>query len=450
MTSDELDALALAYAERWCANRGPGWAVEKMLGRGGTAPVFMVTGPDGDRALKVLDPKYGEGKLGQQTEARIRRQVDLGEHGCPYLIVCYDGGWFEDRLFLLMNRAEGDELEERLKAVPRDKIRGIVDQVARAMMFLREKGLSHRDLKSANVFISKDFDRATVLDLSVLRVIHDPVGDGTDHDNQLPVVATSRYTPPEYLFRLQDPGPDLWHGVDVYQLGGLLHDLIMREPMFSAEYAASSENRYRFAWIVAMIDPIVRAADVDADLVLLARRALDKNWQRRRLLRLHDFLADDGGQTQSLAAIGIGAAPRPILQLDAVLKPAVPRALARRVEEKVRSFMTDRSLYPAHTVEPGADDFSWVLVWDWRLSDDAAASRAQLTVALSVTPGDPHHRARTRADLTVWVDDQARSAGFDLADADLTDDLDDELARAIFAALGPLSAQAMSASEGED
>lgn len=112
--------------------------------------------------------------------------------------------------------------------------------------------------------------------------------------------------------------------------------------------------------------------------------------------------------------------------------------------------MTDRSLYPAHTVEPGADDFSWVLVWDWRLSDDAAASRAQLTVALSVTPGDPHHRARTRADLTVWVDDQARSAGFDLADADLTDDLDDELARAIFAALGPLSAQAMSASEGED
>lgn len=43
-----------------------------------------------------------------------------------------------------------------------------------------------------------------------------------------------------------------------------------------AEYAASSENRYRFAWIVAMIDPIVRAADVDADLVLLARR----RWRR--------------------------------------------------------------------------------------------------------------------------------------------------------------------------
>ncbi len=72
---------------------------------------------------------------------------------------------------------------------------------------------------------------------------------------------------PGYLFRLLEPGPELWHALNVYQLGALLHDLIMREPLFQSEYLKSTENRYRFAWIVAMVDPNVNADDTDRDLV---------------------------------------------------------------------------------------------------------------------------------------------------------------------------------------
>lgn len=449
MTPEELDELALAYAQRWCQARGAGWTVEQMLGRGGTAPVFMVQSPDGGRALKVLDPKYSEGELGRQTELRIHRQVEMGDHGCPYIVTCYAGGRFEERLFLLMKRADGQELEKRLQDVPRSKIRSILDQVAKAAIFLRSQSLSHRDLKSANVFISDDFERAMVLDLSVLRDINDPVGIGTDHDNQLPVVATSRYTPPEYLFRLQGPSPELWHGVDVYQLGGLLHDLIMREPMFSSEYASSSENRYRFAWIVATVDPIVRAADVDADLVLLARRALDKNWEQRRLLRLEDFLEDGGAQTQSLAAIGIVSAPRAIHPAREKLKPVVALQFARLVEEHVRAQLTDRSLRATHAVDPGENDFTWTLRWAWNLESDASASRCQLSVALSISGGDSHLFARGVADFTVWIDDEPRQSQMMLPQTALVDGAEEEVARLIFAALGPLSAQAMSAAQGE-
>lgn len=450
VTPKELDELALAYAGRWCSAQGPGWTVEEMLGRGGTAPVFMVQSPDGGRALKVLDPKFSEAELGRQTELRIKRQVALGDHGCPYIVTCYAGGRFEDRLFLLMNRAEGQELEKRLSDVPRSKIRSIVDQVARAAIFLRSKELSHRDLKSANVFISDDFERVTVLDLSVLRDINDPVGIGTDHDNQLPVVATSRYTPPEYLFRLQDPSPELWHGVDIYQLGGLLHDLIMREPMFSSEYSSSSENRYRFAWIVATVDPVVRAADVDADLVLLARRALDKLWHQRRLLRLEDFLEDNGAYIQSLAAIGIAATPRPVLQVNEPLKPAVARDFARSVEEHVRAYLTDRSLRATHAVEPAADDLSWTLRWTWNLDGDTNASRVELAVTLSVRLAEPYPRAGGSADFTVWIDDAPRASKMALPGIDLVEGAEEEVARLIFAALGPLAAQAMSVGEGEN
>lgn len=445
MTPETLDELALEYAKRWCKAKGAGWSVEKMLGRGGTAPVFMVHSPDGGRALKVLDPMFSEGELGRQTEIRIRKQVELGDHGCPHLIVCYDGGWFEDQLFLLMSRAEGQELEKRLEDVPRSKIRGIIDQIAKAAIFLRDRGLSHRDLKSANVFVSDDFDRVTVLDLSVLRDINDPVGIGTDHHNQLPVVATSRYTPPEYLFRLQLPSPELWHGVDVYQLGGLLHDLIMREPMFSDEYASSSENRYRFAWIVATVDPVVRATDVDVELVLLARRALDKNWERRRLLRLEDFLADEGDFSISLAAIGVRASPRALPSATEPLRPGVAMEFARAIEGYVQGFLTERSLRATHAVDPGPDDLTWSLRWAWDLAADATASRVELAVTLILRDVEPFARVNVSANFTAWIDDIARTSSLNLPETDFKPNADAEVAQLIFAALGPLSAQAMCA-----
>jgi serine/threonine-protein kinase len=144
----------------------------------------------------------------------------------------------------------------------------------------------------------------TLLDLSVLRDIHDPIGIGTD-DTGLPVVATARYSPPEYLFRLLEPGPSSWHALDVYQLGGLLHDLIMQNSLFHSEFEQSKENRYRFAWAVATVTPDVNAPDVDQDLIFIARRALDKDWERRSRLTIEDFLIDRvRQQSNALGALG--------------------------------------------------------------------------------------------------------------------------------------------------
>ena len=201
--NDGPDNESVELAKRWCLSRGAGWEVQVELGRGATAPVFLVKSPCGDRALKLLDKKFCTGKLGDVTQKRIARQVELGDHGCPYLVAIFDGGIFEDRLFLLMSRAEGRELAKRLPEISRSKVRQIVDQIARACIFLRERGICHRDVKSSNIVISDDFEHATLLDLSVLREIADPVGIGTDHDGQLPIVATARYSPPEYLFRLR-------------------------------------------------------------------------------------------------------------------------------------------------------------------------------------------------------------------------------------------------------
>ncbi|MFC4313002.1 serine/threonine protein kinase [Steroidobacter flavus] len=380
-------AESLDIAQRWCRARGEAWRVLDEVGRGGTAPVYTVASPDGELALKIYDEKFSTGDLGRVEAARVERQVALGRHACPTLVQVFDGGRFESRLFVLMNRAPGMELEKVLRDVPRNKIRGIVDQVASAVLFLRQHDLCHRDVKSANVFVTPDFSQATLLDVSVTRDIHDPVGIGTDHEGQLPVVATARYSPPEYLFRLLEPSEELWHALDVYQLGALLYDLIAREPLFEAEYRASKENRYRFAWAVATVHPELIAHDVDDDLIFLARRALDKDWRRRSAIALHDFLADaESNRKRAMATLGLGTAltigERTLGPTRAMLRSQL-QILVATVEDRTREHLQKLGITAKHTDLPGPVDLSKSLRFAWK-ADPAGSPETQFDVCVRV------------------------------------------------------------------
>lgn len=363
-------------ATRWCQAQGVGWTLGDQLGLGGTAPVFEVQSPDGPRALKIYDEKFSSGQLGDIEQNRIEQQLQLQNHDCPSLVHVYDGGVTERRLFLLMSRAPGTELEKRLRDVPRSKIRGILHDVATACLYLESRHLCHRDIKSANVFVSDDFSHATLLDISVIRAIHDPVGVGTDHDGQLPVLATARYSPPEYLFRLVEPGPSLWHALTIYQLGALLHDLIVRAPLFQAEYEQSETNRYRFAWVIATQVPRIDITDVDADLIFLANRALDKDWNRRSDLRIEDFL-DDSTSRQDHAFQMLGIYRTPVdqaahnTQLDWRRLDQISGAL----EEHLIDFFRNRGVTTTHHVSPDpTGDNSRTVELQWYVTDDLGST----------------------------------------------------------------------------
>ena len=363
-------------ADRWCVDKGPDWSVTSQLGLGGTAPVFEVHSPDGPRALKIYDEEFCSGEMGEIEHSRIEQQLLLKDHDCPSLIQVYEGGTFKDRLFLLMSRAPGRELEKTLHEIPRSKIRKIVDEIARACLFLQNRNLCHRDIKAANIFISDDFNHATLLDISVLRAIHDPIGVGSDRDGRLPVLATARYSPPEYLFRLVDPGPQLWHALNVYQLGALLHDLIVRAPLFQAEYEQSKANRYRFAWIVATLDPRIDANDVDHDLLFLARRALDKDWKRRSALEIRQFF--DNSNSRQRHAFNMIGLFRPSNNQHT---PGVQQTRIRldetatNLEAHLVDLLQQAAVTAVHQVQPGSDgDNSRLIVLDWSNTDEFGSS----------------------------------------------------------------------------
>src|SRR5882672_7529967 len=144
MTIDSfVDTENLERATRWCEHKGEGWSLVGKLGKGGTAPVFEVASPSGRRALKIYDDEFSTGPKGDIEFKRIEQQLTLRDHDCPYLVQVYEGGRFEDRLYLLMERASGQELEKRLYDVPRHKIRQIVGQVAQAALFLLRRNGCH-------------------------------------------------------------------------------------------------------------------------------------------------------------------------------------------------------------------------------------------------------------------------------------------------------------------
>jgi serine/threonine protein kinase len=436
--AQDSEAESLEIAQHWCDRKGQGWSVRASLGKGGTAPVFEVVSPVGPRALKIYDAKFSAGERGEIEHRRIDQQLALKGHDCPFLVQIYDGGSFEGRLFLLMGRAPGMELEKHLTEVPREKIRLILDQVARAAIFLRGKGLCHRDIKAANVFITEDFGHCTLLDISVIRNVTDPIGLGTDHEGQLPVVATARYSPPEYLFRLLEPSPELWHALNVYQLGALLHDLIMREPLFQTEYLKSTENRYRFAWIVATAAPNLQADDVDRDLLFTARRALDKNWQRRSALKLEDFLGDVAAhKTNALQVLGVGI-DRGSLQDadDLAVRLQRAREVADDLQRAFTEYMRKNGITSYHEVRPGAHDTSKLVVFQWKsLAGLDVPQPVELQIRLQLLAQGNIHRFG----IDIQLDYQSRSVSMALPELEDEPEIGQRLLGNVIEALGQLA-----------
>jgi len=293
MTARDREEKIWIDAERvgcnLCLRNGTGWSLTgKRLGKGATASVLEVNTPDGLRALKVLVPEFCKGPKGIEQRKRLQLQRKLIGHNCDSLVQLYECDEIEERLYVVMERANGKELAKLLDKVPEQKIAHILSEVTRAVEFLESVGLCHRDVKVDNIFVSDDFEKVTLLDVSVARDFDSVEGSGTD-DGGLPVVATTRYCPPEYLFRLMPASEEQSRLLNLYQLGALLHDLIMRRPMFADEFEDAQKNRYRFAYFVATITPVISSTTAPPALCYLARRAIDKDAGRRATLTYSDF-----------------------------------------------------------------------------------------------------------------------------------------------------------------
>lgn len=262
-----------------------GWTGHEMINHGKSAVVLRATKGEVVAALKVFDPELVIAFGHDEQLERIHRELLLKDESHPNLVRIIDGGECPqtNKLFIVMGLVDGSALDNVLDDVPRDRIWPLIGQVAAAAKFLENKEIAHRDIKPSNIAITDDFQTAILLDFGVIR----PIGGSniTDDGLKRAFIATLRYSSPELLLRDELDDLEGWRAVTFYQLGAVLHDLIMRRPIFDHINLFT-----RLVHAVAFDQPVVEASDVDHRLLTLAHNCLQKKPETRlKLLTWDDF-----------------------------------------------------------------------------------------------------------------------------------------------------------------
>src|ERR1700739_1109611 len=139
-----------------------------------------------------------------QYRERFKREADLAatlQH--PHIVGVHDRGEFAGQLWISMDYIDGTDAGRRLRdrypsGMPRREVVEIVSAVADALDYAHECGLLHRDVKPANILLTKpDTAHRRVLlgDFGIARSLND-VGGLTP---RTATVGTIGYAAPEQL-----------------------------------------------------------------------------------------------------------------------------------------------------------------------------------------------------------------------------------------------------------
>ena len=209
-----------------------GYTILRLLGSGGMGDVYLVQHPRLPRrdALKVLPEAM---TADSEFRARFNREADLAAtlfH--PHIVGVHDRGEFQGQLWIAMDYVDGTDaaqlVRERYPAgMPADEVVKIVTAVAGALDYAQQQGLLHRDVKPANILLSKPDDegerRVFLADFGIARELADP--NGLTATNV--TVGTVAYAAPEQLM-----GENIDGRADQYALAATAFHLLTGAPPF--------------------------------------------------------------------------------------------------------------------------------------------------------------------------------------------------------------------------
>jgi serine/threonine-protein kinase len=221
------NSLADALADRY--------ALERELGRGGMASVYLAREVQGGRAVavKAMHPELGAA-LGPE---RFRREMDItASLSHPGIVPLVDSGTAGAILYYVMPFVEGESLHDRLereRRLPVGAALAIVRDIAEALGYAHCRNILHRDVKPDNILLAADpsrgaaGSRALIADFGLARAIG--AADTTKLTKTGTMVGTVHYMSPEQV--REDRTID--QRSDVYSLGCVLYEMLTGAPPFT-------------------------------------------------------------------------------------------------------------------------------------------------------------------------------------------------------------------------
>ena len=373
-----------------------GWRLKEVLGNGADGIVYIGEKEGEEAAVKILFPEVVEKYGFEEALQRIELQLILkGEKHHPNLVQVTEGGKaseLPDTLYLVMERVSGISLDKAIATAPRHAIPSLIQQLANAAKFLEDRELVHRDIKPANIVVSDDFSHLTLLDLGIILQTCTDDYEGLSGEE---FVATTRYSPPEFVWRTEDRSTDgAWRAITFYQIGATLHDLIMRKPLFDG----CDKPRARLYDAVKYQSPEIDDSEVDQWLIQLTKCCLVKNWRERlTLVSWESFSGPSEGDVDynyqkkmiKLRQIRCDEI-RQAQEQGKIMSPQTSRAyelwdLQNQVFLETRQFLMGAQIFPRFSgTHPRMSEHEYTLIFKFE-TDPQLMFNSELTVEISLT-----------------------------------------------------------------
>ncbi|MFI5209920.1 MAG: serine/threonine-protein kinase, partial [Gemmatimonadales bacterium] len=228
--------------ERLNAALGDRYAIERELGRGGMATVWLARDLRLGRqvALKVLHPDLA-GAIGVDRFAREVRLTAGLQHPC--IVPILDSGVLPATTsqaavpWYAMPYIGGESLRSRLSRehqLPIEESLHITEEIAGALQAAHRQQVIHRDIKPENVILAEG--RVYVVDFGIAKALID-TGDARLTSTGL-AIGTPAYMSPE-----QASADKVDSRTDQYSLGVLLYEMLVGEPPFTGPTAQAIAAR---------------------------------------------------------------------------------------------------------------------------------------------------------------------------------------------------------------
>ena len=253
------------------------YLIEERLGVGGVGAVYLGTQLALGRSVAIkllhegLDPSF---------RTRFEREAKaLAALRHPNIVSVTDYGLDGTTPYLVMEKLEGETLGERLARGPLlpEHVLELARQLLRALGFVHEQGLVHRDLKPGNLFLELTPDgdeRLKLLDFGLAKFVQEPGVEGQTVTRAGHVVGTPAYMAPEQI-----AGDAVDARSDIYAVGVLLYQALSGRVPFEGEPMEQLKGH-----LVAPVPPLTNAQagqQPRPELNALIMRALEKRRDAR-------------------------------------------------------------------------------------------------------------------------------------------------------------------------
>ncbi len=205
------------------------YRVDGVLGTGGMALVYCGTDTLLRRrvAIKVLRDQYAEDDDFVKRFSYEAQSAAKLSH--PNIVNVYDFGRENDAYYIVMELVDGATLGELMRdehVLPELTALDYAIQIASGLAYAHRQGLMHRDVKPANILVTKD-DVVKLSDFGIARAVSEHTLGVTQPGMVMGSVA---YISPE-----QAQGHDLDERSDLYSVGVVLYQMLTGSLPFSGE-----------------------------------------------------------------------------------------------------------------------------------------------------------------------------------------------------------------------